>query len=161
MRISIIVAMDNNGLIGKDNTLPWHLPADLAYFKKNTTGKVVLMGRKTYESIGKALPNRRNIIVTRNIEFQAQGCEVVNSIQDALEIAKNEQEIMIIGGVSFYSQTLKKADRLYITQIDSRFDGDAYFPQFDKSNFIEISKENHKADEKNPYDYSFVVLDRK
>ncbi len=161
MRLSIIVAMDDNQLIGKDNALPWHLPADLGYFKKTTTGKTVLMGRKTYESIGKPLPNRRNVIVSRNSEFKAEGCEIVDSIDAALNLAKNDNEVMVMGGASFYEQMLPSADRLYITRIDGKYDGDAHFPKFDIEEFIEVSRESHSPDDKNPHTYHFTILDRK
>ncbi len=161
MRLSIIVAMDDNQLIGKNNALPWHLPADLAYFKKTTTGKTVLMGRKTHESIGFPLPNRRNIIVSRNPNFQADGCEVVPSINDALSLAKNDDEVMIMGGASFYQQILPSVNRLYITQIEGKYDGDAYFPEFDHNDFAETFKESHAPDEKNKHTYHFTILDRK
>ncbi|SMM99530.1 Dihydrofolate reductase [uncultured Candidatus Thioglobus sp.] len=161
MRLSIIVAMDDNQLIGQNNALPWHLPADLAYFKKTTVGKTVLMGRKTHESIGRPLPNRRNIIVSRNPNFTAKGCEVVSNINDALKLAKDEEEVMIMGGASFYEQMLANINRLYITQIEGEFTGDAHFPEFDRSKFIEISRETHKPDEKNKHRYHFTILDRK
>ncbi len=161
MRLSIIVAMDDNQLIGRDNALPWRLPADLGYFKKTTTGKTVLMGRKTYESIGKPLPNRRNVIVSRNSEFKAEGCEIVDSIDAALNLAKNDNEVMVMGGASFYEQMLPSADRLYITRIDGKYDGDAHFPKFDIEEFIEVSRESHSPDDKNPHTYHFTILDRK
>ncbi|QKQ24518.1 dihydrofolate reductase [Candidatus Ruthia endofausta] len=160
MKLSIIVAMDDNQLIGKNNALPWHLPADLAYFKKATTGKVVLVGRKTYDSIGKPLPNRRNIIVSRNTKFKADGCEVVGSINAALSLA-NGDELMVMGGASFYEQMIDRIDRLYITEVKDKFEGDAYFPEFDRTQFVEFSRESHQADEKNPHIYDFVVLQRK
>ena len=161
MRLSIIVAMDDNQLIGKDNALPWHLPADLGYFKKTTTGKTVLMGRKTYESIGFALPNRRNVIVSRNAGFSAEGCEVVDSIERALELAKRDEEVMIMGGASFYEQMLPSVDRLYITQIEGCYQGDAYFPKFDRRDFVESFRESHQPDAKNQHTYHFTILDRK
>jgi dihydrofolate reductase len=160
MRLSIIVAMDDNQLIGKDNALPWHLPADLGYFKKTTTGKTVLMGRKTYESIGRPLPNRRNVVVSRNTDFQAEGCEVVGSIEAALDLAKDDDEVMVMGGASFYEQMLPSADRLYITQIEGEHEGDAYFPKFNRSEFSEISRESHIPDEKNQHTYHFTILER-
>ncbi|CAC9545426.1 Dihydrofolate reductase (EC 1.5.1.3) [uncultured Gammaproteobacteria bacterium] len=161
MRLSIIVAMDDNQLIGKDNALPWHLPADLGYFKETTTGKTVLMGRKTYESIGFPLPNRRNVIVSRNADFTAKGCEVVSSITAALELAKHDDEVMIMGGASFYEQMLPSVDRLYITQIEGSYEGDAHFPTFDRSDFSESFRESHQPDDKNPHTYHFTILDRK
>ncbi len=161
MRLSIIVAMDDNQLIGKDNALPWRLPADLAYFKKTTAGKTVLMGRKTYESIGFPLPNRRNIIVSRNTNFHAKGCEVINNITAVLELAKDDGEVMIMGGASFYEQILPNVNRLYITQIEGEFEGDAHFPEFDRGDFVETFRESHMPDEKNPHTYHFSILDRK
>lgn len=161
MRLSIIVAMDDKQLIGKDNALPWHLPADLSYFKKTTTGKTVLMGRKTYESIGFPLPNRRNIIVSRNPDFQAKGCEVISNIDAALALAKNDNEVMIMGGASFYEQMFPTVDRLYITQIEGKFEGDAYFPSFNRDDFTETFRESHTPDEKNKHTYCFTILDRK
>jgi dihydrofolate reductase len=161
MRLSIIVAMDDNQLIGKDNALPWHLPADLGYFKKTTTGKTVLMGRKTYESIGRPLPNRRNVIVSRNTDFQAPGCEVVASIDQALELAKDDDEVMVMGGASFYEQMLPNVDRLYITQIEGEYEGDAHFPSFNREDFVENFRQTHRPDEKNQHTYHFTILDRK
>ena len=161
MRLSIIVAMDDNQLIGKDNTLPWNLPADLGYFKRTTTGKTVLMGRKTYESIGRPLPNRRNVIISRNADFQAPGCEVVGSIESALELAKEDDEIMIMGGASFYEQMLPSVNRLYVTQIEGAYAGDAHFPSFNRDDFVETFRESHQPDEKNKHTYHFTILDRK
>ena len=161
MRLSIIVAMDDNQLIGKNNDLPWHLPADLGYFKRVTTGKTVLMGRKTYESIGRPLPNRRNIVISRNSAFEAPGCEVVEGIDQALALTQDDIEVMIMGGASFYEQMLPQADRLYITQIEGSFEGDAYFPVFDRDDFVETQRETHAPDEKNPHVYHFTVLERK
>ena len=160
MRLSIIVAMDDNQLIGKDNGLPWHLPADLGDFKKTTTGKTVLMGRKTYESIGRPLPNRRNIVISRNSAFEAPGCEVVESIDQALALAQDDPEVMVMGGASFYQQMLPQVDRLYITQIEGSFEGDAYFPVFDRDAFVETKRETHQPDEKNPHTYHFTILER-
>jgi len=161
MRLSIIVAMDDNQLIGKDNTLPWNLPADLDYFKRTTTGKTVLMGRKTYESIGRPLPNRRNVIISRNANFKAPGCEVIGAIESALELAKEDDEIMIMGGASFYEQMLPSVNRLYITQIEGVYAGDAYFPSFNRDDFVETFRESHQPDEKNKHTYHFTILDRK
>ena len=118
MRLSIVVAMDDNRLIGSKNQLPWHLPADLVYFKKLTTGKSILMGRKTYDSIGRPLPNRRNIVVTRNTKISIPGCEVVSSVANALELTKGEEEVMVIGGASLCEQLLPQVNRLYITKVD-------------------------------------------
>ncbi len=161
MRLSIIVAMDNNHLIGKDNGLPWHLPADLAFFKKVTTGHSIVMGRKTYDSIGRPLPNRRNIVITRNVDVSIEGCEVFNSIDDALDSAKEEKEVLVIGGANLCQQVLARVGRLYITHIEGVFEGDTYFPNYDANDWREISRESHLPDEKNPHHYHFIILERK
>ena len=160
MRLSIVVAMDDNRLIGSKNHLPWHLPADLAYFKKLTTGKSILMGRKTYDSIGRPLPNRRNIVITRNANISIPGCEVVSSIDYALELTKEDPEVMVIGGASLCEQLLPKINRLYITKIDGVFEGDVFFPKYDDFNWLEVSCESHPKDSSNAYSYKFIVLDR-
>ena len=160
MRLSIVVAMDDNRLIGSKNQLPWHLPADLAYFKKLTTGKSILMGRKTYDSIGRPLPNRRNIVITRNSNISIPGCEVVSSIDHALELTKDDLEVMVIGGASLCEQLLPKINRLYITKIDGVFEGDVFFPKYDDFNWLEVSCESHPKDSSNAYSYKFIVLDR-
>ena len=160
MRLSIVVAMDDNRLIGSKNQLPWHLPADLAYFKKLTTGKSILMGRKTYDSIGRPLPNRRNIVITRNSNISVPGCEVVSSIDHALELTKEDPEVMVIGGASLCEQLLPKINRLYITKIDGVFEGDVFFPKYDDFNWLEVSCESHPKDSSNAYSYKFIVLDR-
>ncbi|MFA7095676.1 MAG: type 3 dihydrofolate reductase [Gammaproteobacteria bacterium] len=159
--ISLIVAMDRNRLIGADNGLPWRLPADLKYFKSITMGKAIIMGRKTYESIGRPLPGRTNIVVTRERGYQAPGCIVVHSIDEALARPECGDEVMIIGGASFYEQMLPRADRLYVTFIDAEFAGDTYFPAFDLDAWREIRREDHEPDEQNRYRYSFTVLERK
>ena len=128
MSISLVVAKSKNNVIGKDNKLPWHLPADLQHFKNITINKSIIMGRKTFESIGKPLPNRRNIIISRNRHFIASGCEIFSSIDNALNAAKKESEIMIIGGENIFAQTIDRADRIYLTVIDAEFDGDTFFP---------------------------------
>ena len=160
MRLSIVVAMDDNRLIGSKNQLPWHLPGDLAYFKKLTTGKSILMGRKTYDSIGRPLPNRRNIVITRNANISIPGCEVVSSIDDALELTKDDLEVMVIGGASLCEQLLPKVNRLYITKIDGEFEGDVFFPKYDDFDWREVSCESHSKDNSNSYSYKFIVLDR-
>ena len=161
MRLSIVVAMDSNRLIGKDNGLPWHLPADLAFFKKLTTGNTILMGRKTFDSIGRPLPNRRNIVITRNADIEITDCEVVNSIEKALSLVQSETEVMVIGGAKLYQQILPIADRLYITQVEGEFDGDTYFPHYDENDWLEVSCESHQPDEKNKHAYHFIILKRK
>ncbi len=158
--ISLVVAIAENGVIGRDNGLPWRLPADLQHFKRTTMGKPILMGRKTFESIGRPLPGRRNIVVSRNEQYRAEGCETVSSIDAALELAANEREIMIIGGASFYEQLLERADRLYVTRIHASVEGDAYFPQVDWSRWREIERSDHQPDERNEHAYSFVIYAR-
>ncbi|MEO4054712.1 dihydrofolate reductase [Solibacillus sp. CAU 1738] len=129
--ISLIVAHDINRVIGYENAMPWHLPGELKYFKEMTMGKPIIMGRNTFESIGKALPGRRNIVITRNKEYAAEGIEVVNSLEEALNLVKDVEEVMIIGGQQIFSQAMDIADRLYITIINHEFKGDTYFPQYE------------------------------
>ncbi|MBO9129348.1 dihydrofolate reductase [Bacillus sp. 165] len=155
--ISLIWAMDDNCTIGKNNDLPWRLPADLGYFKKVTYGHPVVMGRKTYESIGKPLPGRENIVVTRNKEYQPEGVTVVHSLE---EVQAQEKDVFVIGGAQLYKQALPLADRLYVTHIHEVFEGDTYFPQFEKEEWQVITQEQGIRDEKNPYDYEFVVYER-
>lgn len=159
--ISIIAAMDENRTIGIENRLPWRLPADLQYFKKVTLNKPVLMGRKTWDSIGRPLPGRRNMVVTRDSSFHPDGCEVFYSVDDALSAARGAVEIMVIGGASFYAQLLPRAQRLYITLLrGEHFHGDAHFPAWSSEEWQQIWREDHQRDEKNPYDYSFIVYER-
>lgn len=149
--------MDDNRLIGNNNTLPWHLPADLAFFKRTTMGKPIIMGRKTFDSIGRPLPGRQNIIITRDSTFTAKGCNVANSIEEAMSLVIEEaKEVMLIGGASLYLQTLEQADVLYLTQIHHAFSGDTWFPEIDMSEWSEASREDFEADEKNPHPYSFM-----
>jgi len=161
--ISLIAAVAENGVIGAKDKLPWYLPADLRHFASVTKPHTVIMGRKTYESIitrlGRALPERTNIVVTRQKEFNAPGCTVVGSVEEAL--VQPGEDKFVIGGEEIYRLFLPKADRLLITQVHSTIDGDAKFPEYDKSEWSETARENHKKDEKNEYDYSFVTYDRK
>ena len=161
MRLSIVVAMDDNHLIGKGNELPWHLPADLVYFKKITTGNSILMGRKTYDSIGKPLPNRRNIVITRNPDISIPDCEVVDSIEKALSITQDEEEIMVIGGANLFEQLLPEVNKLYITRIEGEFEGETYFPHYDENDWLELSCESHQPDEINKHAYHFITFKRK
>jgi len=154
--ISLIAAMANNRVIGKDNQMPWHLPADLGHFKAVTLGKPIIMGRKTYESIGRPLPGRKNIVISRDKDYKIEGCETACSLEEAIKLVKDSEEIMIIGGGYLYSQTLPKADRLYLTFIDLNVDGDTQFPEYKHLSLSEIKREKHFKDEKNPYDYQFV-----
>jgi len=160
MKISIIVAMDANGVIGRDNELPWHLPADLQHFKKTTMGKPILMGRKTHESIGRPLPGRTNIVITRDTGYQTEGCVVVNSIDDALQAAGDENEIMVIGGAEFYRQVLPRTDTIYLTRIHEAFTGDTFFPELNDADWREVERSDQAADARNPHAYSFIRLDR-
>jgi dihydrofolate reductase len=160
--ISLLVAMDRNRVIGKNNQLPWHLPADLAYFKKLTMGHTIVMGRKTFESIGRVLPGRENVIVTRNPSFTKENCIIIHSIEKIKKLAaEKNDEIFIIGGAEIFKETLPFADRLYITKIEAEFPGDTFFPPFDESQWQLISCEKGPKDEKNPYDYYFLVYERK
>lgn len=159
--ISIIVAMAENRVIGVNNTLPWRLPADLRHFRRLTTGHHVIMGRRNYESIGRPLPDRTNIVVTRNPAYRAPGCRVRHSLEDALRDVGNDPEVFIIGGAEIYRQALGKADRIYLTLVHATIGGDTRFPEFDTREWNETSRARHEADEKNPYAYSFVTYDRK
>ncbi len=160
MLISIIVAMDNKGVIGLKGDLPWRLSADLKHFKAITMGKPLIMGRKTYESIGRPLPGRKNIVVTHSEDFKAEGCEVVHSLEDAFQTAGDVEEVMIMGGSGIYDQSLERAHRLYLTEVHADVAGDVYFPPFAKYQWKELDRKEHSADEKNEFDYSFVILAR-
>ena len=161
MLVSIIAAMDRNRLIGNRNQLPWHLPADLAHFKQVTMGKPIIMGRKTYESIGRALPGRTNIVLTRSSDFNAEGVLTANTLEQALDYVSAEDEVMIIGGSAIYELTLPRADQLYLTYVENSFEGDAWFPDFDLDQWHVIASEEHSADEKNSSAYRFVTYARK
>ncbi len=161
MRISLIVARADNRVIGRRGRLPWRIPADMKYFKRVTMGKPIVMGRKTYESIGVALPGRTNIVVTNNPTIEAPDIKKARSIHEALKLAREEggQEVMVIGGGQVYDATLPIADRIYLTEVHENVDGDAWFPHIDKSLWREISREDHKKEADTPA-FSFVVLDR-
>jgi dihydrofolate reductase len=167
MKISMIVAMAENLVIGRENKLPWYLPNDLKYFKQVTMGKPILMGRKTYESIGRPLPGRTNIVMTRSQDWSADGVKVVHSVDEALALATaiaeidGQEELMVIGGDQIYRAALPKSDRLYLTEVHETVDGDAYFPSIDRSQWTELSRERFAAEGPNPYDYSFVVLEKR
>lgn len=161
MIVSIIAAMDRNRLIGNKNQLPWHLPADLAHFKQVTMGKPVIMGRKTYESIGRPLPGRTNIVLTRSSDFHPEGVLVATGLEQALDLAAGAEEVMIIGGGSIYELALPLAGRLYLTYVENSYQGDAWFPDFDQTLWQMISSEEHRADGKNSSDYRFVTYQRK
>lgn len=160
--LSAIVAMDENRVIGLDNKMPWHLPADLKHFKTVTAGHPVLMGRKTFHSIGKPLPNRTNIILTRDPQFSAQDCLVVSQIEVALSMANelDQNEVFVIGGAEVYRQLLPRVQRLYLTIVHHQFHGDTFFPEWKAEEWREISREKHAADDNNRYDYTFLILER-
>ena len=161
--ISFVVAMDENRVIGKDNRLPWPLPRDLQHFKRVTMGKPIVMGRKTFESIGRPLPGRENIVLTRNRKWSASGCTVFHSKEEPLEYLeqKEDEEVCVIGGSEIFRMFLDDVDKLYITIIHHRFDGDTYFPDLDWSKFKEISRKIVEKDEQNPYDHEYIVYIRK
>jgi len=160
--ISLIVAMDSNGVIGKNNQLPWHLPADLKYFKEVTTNHPIVMGRKTRDSIGRNLPNRENVIITRDRNYECDGCTILHSIDELKVWSKshNDKEIFIIGGAEIFKETMDIIDRLYITLIEEEFDGDTYFPTVDLEKWNLIKKQKGIQDSKNTYNYNFYIYDR-
>jgi dihydrofolate reductase len=160
-RIALIAAMADDRAIGIDNRLPWKLPADMQWFRRHTLGKPVIMGRKTYESFGgRSLPDRLNIVITSDTAYQAEGALVVHDIEAALAAAGDVEELMIIGGESFYRQMLPRADRFYLTLVHGRFQADAWFPAFEMAEWRELAREEHPVDEKNPYACSFLILER-
>src|SRR5690606_13261740 len=158
--VSAIVAAAENNAIGKDNHLLWHLPNDLRFFKRTTTGHPVIMGRKTYESVGKPLPNRRNIIVTRQAAYAAAGTEVVNSLAAALEVCTGVQEVFVVGGAEIYQQALPFIDRIYLTRVHVVLPGDSFFPQLDEGVWRLVSEDHHPADDRHDYSYTFEIYDR-
>jgi dihydrofolate reductase len=161
MIVSLIAAMDRNRLIGDNNQLPWHLPADFAHFKSVTMGKPIIMGRKTFESIGKPLPGRTNIVLSRNPDSCFEGVECVTSFEDAVSVVPDAEELMVIGGSTVYEMLMPEADRMYLTFVEAEFDGDAWFPDFDKNQWCESSSESRPADDKNAYDCRFVTFEKK
>lgn len=162
MILSAIVAISENNVIGKDNQLPWYLPADLKYFKKTTINHPVIMGRKSFESIGNALPKRTNIVISRNPYYIANGVLVAHSLEEALAISGDleAEEIFIIGGAEIFRQSLEICDRLYITEVHKTFDGDVFFPEWNKQEWKLLKEEFHEADDKNPYPYTFKTYER-
>ncbi len=170
--LSMIVATADNNVIGKDNDMPWHLPADLAYFKKVTLGKPIIMGRKTYESIGRPLPGRRNIVISRDGSYVPQGkgaenVDTVTSVEQALALVNGSdgtdavEEIMVIGGGAIYAHCLAKADRLYITHINAAIEGDTKFPHYDDGSWTKVASELRASDEKNIFDLDFCIYELK
>lgn len=167
MKLALIWAMSNNRTIGRNNALPWHLPEDMKYFKRVTMGKPIIMGRKTWESIGRPLPGRTNIVITRDRNFHADGIKIVHTLDEAIALAEKisfidgAEEVVVIGGAEIYALSLPKADRLYMTQVHADVEGDAHFPEFNINEWREIARENHNSSETNPYPYSFLILERK
>lgn len=160
MTLSIIVAIAKNHAIGKDNKLLWYLPNDLKHFKDVTTGHTVIMGRKTFDSVGKPLPKRRNIVITRQA-ISIEGCEVVPSVEAAIELCKTEDEVFIVGGAEIYRQSIPLTNRIYLTIIDQDFEGDTFFPELNSDEWQEKDREDFEPDEKNKYKYSFITLERR
>ncbi|MBE9601776.1 dihydrofolate reductase [Pedobacter sp. MC2016-24] len=161
MIVSAVVAIAENYAIGKNNELLWYLPADLKHFKAVTSGHTVIMGRKTYESIGKPLPNRRNVVVTRKKDLLIPGVEITNGIDEALLLCSGEPEVFIIGGAEIYKSALERTDRIYLTTVHDSFEADAYFPEIDRDQWRETEIEKHLPDEKNKLAYTFSTLLRK
>lgn len=163
MKISCIVATAKNNVIGKDNQIPWHLPADLKYFKKVTTGHHIIMGRNCFESIGRALPKRTNVIITRDMFYAVSNCLIAHSVGEALSIAEanGETEAFIIGGGQIYDQTIELWDKLYLTEVDLKVEGDVFFPTIDMSHWKLSKKQDCLKDEKNTHNYSFRQYERK
>jgi dihydrofolate reductase len=160
MIISIIVAIGENHAIGKNNQLLWHMPNDLKHFKDVTSGRTIIMGRKTFDSVGKPLPRRRNIVVTRQ-DITIPGCEVVKSIEDGIALCKGEDEAFIGGGAEIYRLAMHLTDRIYLTIMHKSFDADTFFPEIDKNEWKEVLREDFQPDEKNPLPYSFITLERR
>ncbi|RCW52395.1 dihydrofolate reductase [Halanaerobium sp. ST460_2HS_T2] len=162
MSLSIIAAMDQNYLIGKNNEIPWNLPEDLKYFKEITMGAPIIMGRKTFESIGFPLPGRRNIILTRNKDYSADGCEIIHSLEEILTMfLESKEEAFIIGGAEIYNFFLPYSEKLYLTIIEHEFSGDTYFPEIDWRNWDKIKEKKGIKDSKNPYQYAYHIYQRK
>jgi dihydrofolate reductase len=159
--ISLVVAMDESGIIGRDNALPWHLPADLKRFKAITLGKPILMGRKTFESIGKPLPGRLNLVLTRSRDWQREGAITMHSVEEALARAGDAVEVAVIGGEEIFKLALPFAARIYLTEVHARVEGDTAFPAFDRSQWREVERSTHPADERHAYSMTFSTLERR
>lgn len=160
MIISMIAAMDEERVIGADNEIPWRLPSDQRRFKAITMGKPIVMGRKTYESIGRPLPGRHNIVITRNVTYKAPGCTIVHSIADALKVAGDVEEVVVIGGAFLYAALLPKSTRLYLSFVEGSFGGDVFFPELDMAQWTAVVDEVHEPDESNAHRYRFMILER-
>ena len=160
MKISMVAAAANNHVIGKDNQLLWHLPEDLKFFKRTTLGFPIVMGRNTFESVGRPLPGRRNVVITTNRGLVLPGCEIVHSVEEALDLLKDQQEIMVVGGALIYRQFLPLAHRIYLTRVNASPEGDTFFPELDTGSWRLMSREAHEPDEKHIYGYAFEVWDK-
>ncbi|MDQ3393060.1 MAG: dihydrofolate reductase [Bacteroidota bacterium] len=160
MQKSIIVAKAENNVIGKDNDLIWHMPNDMKHFRSTTMGHYIIMGRKTFEATKKPLPGRTSIVITRNKDYKAEGCIVVNNILEAFKLGEEnkQEEVFILGGGEIYKQAMDLADKIYLTEIKEEFEGDTYFPEIDSNKWKEIKREEFQSDEKNPHPYAFVEL---
>ena len=167
MKIAMIAAVAENNAIGINNKMPWYLPGDLRYFKAVTMGKPIIMGRKTFDSLRKPLPGRTNIVITRDTEWHHEGVKVVNSLDEALSLAEDialingNDEVMVIGGAQIYKLAMEKADRLYLTKVYQSFEGDAFFPEFDESDWLETARQDMQSEDEEPLTFSYLVLDRK
>lgn len=163
MRISLIVAVSENNIIGRDNALPWNLPDDLKFFRKKTEGHPIILGRKNYEAIGRALPNRRNIVVSRQTDLHIEGCDVVSSVEAAIDLAKEteDEEIFIIGGGEIYRLAFPLSDRVYLTRVHAEVEGDVTFPELSDEDWKEVERARHPADELHAYAFTFLTFDRK
>ncbi len=160
MIVSLVVAVAENGVIGRDNALPWRLPNDLRFFKKTTLGHPILMGRATFESIGRPLPGRLNLVLSRNADLHIEGCTVVHSLDEAIAASTDASELMVIGGAQVYAQVLPSADRIYLTRVHGDVEGDTWFPAFDATQWRAESSERHEADDQHAHAYSFITLQR-
>ncbi|PIQ75807.1 dihydrofolate reductase [Candidatus Peregrinibacteria bacterium CG10_big_fil_rev_8_21_14_0_10_49_24] len=161
MRISLIVAASENNVIGRNNDLPWSLPDDLQHFRTVTEGSPIILGRKNYESIGRPLPRRRNIVISRQPNLSIDGCEVVASLEEALDLVKQEDEVFVIGGGEIYRQALPSADRIYLTRVHADIEGDVFFPELSEEDWEEVSREEHLADDRHAYAFTYRTLDRR
>ncbi len=159
--VALVAAVAENGVIGRGGAMPWHLPADLAHFKRITMGKPIVMGRRTFEAIGQALPGRRNIVVSRNADFKAPGIEHAASLEATLALTGDAEEVMIIGGAELYRAALPLAHRIHLTRIQAKIEGDTFFPDFDVTEWREVAREERDADERNAYALTFLILERK
>ena len=159
--LSIIAAVSDNGVIGRDNQLPWRMPADLAHFKRLTIGKPIIMGRRTWESLPGLLPHRTHVVVTRDRDYVVEGGLVVHSIKEAFDLVGDVDEMMVVGGANLYAQALPLASRMYLTIVHDHFDGDTAFPDYEEGEWQEVARESHAADERNPHAFSFLTLERR